>query len=102
MYMRGVKVTFTNELMKTSVMEFISRELDLKGGMMMVFRCHLASNQLLNIMLFPDEDSAHEFGETAKAYLEQVRETGAKIEFMSGDVSHFALAGDLTLDQLRG
>ena len=41
MFMRGVRVTFANQLMKESVLGFISREMDLIGGMMMVFRCHL-------------------------------------------------------------
>ena len=92
MFMRGVRVTFTNQLMKESVLGFISREMDLTGGMMMVFRCHLSENQLLNIMLFPDEDTANRFGESARPYLEQIKETGAKIEFLSGDVSHFGVS----------
>ena len=100
MFMRGVRVTFANQLMKESVLGFISREMDLTGGMMMVFRCHLSENQLLNIMLFPDEDTANRFGESARPYLEQIKETGAKIEFLSGDVSHFCVAGDVTLEQL--
>ena len=66
MFMRGVRVTFTNQLMKESVLGFISREMDLTGGMMMVFRCHLSENQLLNIMLFPDEDTANRFGRSAR------------------------------------
>ena len=100
MFMRGVRVTFANQLMKESVLGFISREMDLIGGMMMVFRCHLSENQLLNIMLFPDEDTANRFGESARPYLEQTKEPGAKIEFLSGDVSHFGVAADVTLEQL--
>ena len=42
MYMRAVRTTFTNELMKNSVVDFMSKQLDLTNGMMMCFRCHLS------------------------------------------------------------
>jgi hypothetical protein len=58
MYMRGAKVTYANELMKNAMMEFMSRELDLTNGMRITFRVHLSENQLIHIMVFPDEDAA--------------------------------------------
>ena len=44
MYMRGAKVTYTNELMKNAMMEFMLRELDLTNGMRITFRVHLSEN----------------------------------------------------------
>ena len=102
MYMRGVKVTFTNELMKNAVLTFLSQQLDLTNGMMMTFRCHLSENQILNIMVFPDKDKAVNFAETAKSYAEQIKSMGAKLEVLHGEISHFGIAGEVTIDQLRG
>ena len=35
------------------------------------------------------------------ARAEKLKEMGAKMEIMKGDISHFGVAGDVTLDQLR-
>ena len=102
MYMSAVRTTFTNELMKNSVVDFMSKQLDLTNGMMMTFRCHLSENQILNIMVFPDKDKAVNFAETAKSYAEQIKSMGAKLEVLHGEISHFGIAGDVTIDQLRG
>ena len=62
MFMRGVRVTFTNQLMKESVsgtsVKWTDRRHD--DGVPL----SLPENQLLNIMLFPDEDTANRFGES--------------------------------------
>ena len=52
-------------------------------------------------MVFPDEQTADGFGRVAKGYADQIKEMGAKMEIMKGDISHFGVAGDVTLDQLR-
>ena len=38
MYMRGARVTFTNEMMKNSVVSFMSKQIDLTEGMIISFR----------------------------------------------------------------
>ena len=53
-------------------------------------------------MVFPDKDTAMNFAETAKGYGEQIKSMGAKLEVLHGDISHFGIAGDVTIDQLRG
>ena len=101
MYMRAVRTTFTNELMKNSVVDFMSRQLDLTNGMMMCFRCHLTENQILNIMVFPDKETEEAFSKAAGDLSSQIKSMGAKVEFLQGPLSHFGIAGDVTLDQLR-
>ena len=101
MYMRGVRTTFTNELMKNSVMTFMSQQLDLTNGMMMTFRCHLSENQILNVMVFPNEETATNFSKAATGFADQIKAMGAKLELLHGPISHFGIAGDVTLDQLR-
>ena len=101
MYMRAVRTTFTNELMKNSVVDFMSKQLDLTNGMMMCFRCHLSENQILNIMVFPDQETGEAFSAAADDLSSQIKAMGAKVEFLQGPLSHFGIAGDVTLDQLR-
>ncbi|NCF48555.1 MAG: hypothetical protein GWP36_03435 [Bacteroidetes bacterium] len=101
MYMRGIRVTYTNEMMKNSVVSFMSGQVDLTEGMIISFRCHLSKNQILHVMVFPDEEAANSFERSAKVYSDQIKDMSAKIEIMRGDISHFGIAGDVTLDQLR-
>ena len=68
MYMRGARVTFTNEMMKNSVVSFMSKQIDLTEGMIISFRAHLSENQVIHIMVFPDEQTADGFGRVAKGY----------------------------------
>ena len=108
MYMSAVRTTFTNELMKNSVVDFMSKHLDLTNGMMMCFRCHLSENQILNIMVFPDKETREAFSAAAGSLPaaagslpQQIKDMGAKVELLHGPLSHFGIAGDVTLDQLR-
>ena len=64
MYMHAVRTTFTNELMKNSVVDYMSKHLDLTHGMMMCFRCHLSENQILNIMVSPTRKQKRAFLKT--------------------------------------
>ena len=102
MYLHAVRTTFTNELMKNSVVDYMSKHLDLTDGKMMCFRCHLSENQILNIMVFPDQQTKEGFSKNAAGDLSsQIKAMGAKVEFLHGPLSHFGIAGDVTLDQLR-
>ena len=102
MYMRGARVTFTNEMMKNSVVSFMSENTDMRHGMMMSFRVHLTANALLLVQLFPSEAEAAEYDQAVAPLVDQIREMGARIDVLSGDISHFKVAGDLRLNQLRG
>ena len=101
MYMHAVETSFTNELMKNSVVDYMSKQLDLKHGMMMCFRCHLSENQLINIMVFPDQKTKEAFTKNAGNLASQIKAMGAKVELLHGPLSHFGIAGEVTLDQLR-
>ncbi|OUX77823.1 MAG: hypothetical protein CBC19_06355 [Oceanospirillales bacterium TMED59] len=102
MFMRGARVTFTNELMKNSVVSFMSQNTDLRNDMMLTFRVHLSDNALLLVQLFPSEGEAAEYDKGVAPLVEQIRDMGAKIDMLSGDSSHFKVAGDLRLNQLHG
>ena len=61
MYIRAVKGTFTNEVMKNSVVNFMIDNFDLKHGMIMAFKMHLSENQVLHVAVFPDEETSEQF-----------------------------------------
>ena len=100
MFARGVKLTFTNELMKQSITDYMIKNFDLKGGMIMSFKIHLAENQVLHIGVFPDEETANAQSEKVKDARKQISAMGAKAEDMSGSISDLLIAGDVTLNQL--
>ena len=52
-------------------------------------------------MVFPDEDAAEGWSRAVGSYVAQIKSMGVKIEPLQGDISHFAIAGDVTLDELR-
>ena len=100
MYMRGARVTFTNEFMKKSVVAFMSQTIDLTEGMIVSIRTHLSENQILHIGVYPDKENFDGYARTVNGYGEQIRDMGAKMEILQGDISHFGIAGDVTLDEL--
>jgi len=102
MFMRGARVTFTNEMMKNSVVTFMSQNTDMRHDMMLSFRVHQTENALLLVQVFPSGEEAAEYDAAVAPLVDQIREMGAKIEVLSGEMSHFKVAGDLSLDQLRG
>ena len=53
------------------------------------------------MMAFPDKDTALNFAETAKSYAAQIKSMRARLEVPHGDISHFGIGGDVTIDQLR-
>ena len=72
MYARGVKHTFTNEMMKQSVTTFMMHNFDLKNGMMMSFKIHLSENRVVHIGIFPDEETANAAAEKVKPIIKQI------------------------------
>ena len=68
----------------------------------MYVRCHLGENQILNFMVFPNQETKEAFSKTAAGNLSsQIKAMGAKVEFLHSLLSHFGIAGDVTLDHLR-
>jgi hypothetical protein len=102
MYYRGAKVTFANELMKKSVLAFMTRETDGKNNMSMSFRADLSANSILLVQLFPSKKDSDAHDKAVNAMVTQIKEGGARVEQMEGEVSNFFISGNLTLDDLKG
>jgi len=52
-------------------------------------------------MVFPDEGAAEGWSRAVGSYVAQIKSMGVKIAPLQGDISHFAIAGDVTIDELR-
>ena len=100
MYARCIKHTFTNEVMKQSVINFMVQNFDLKNGMMMSFKLHLSENQTLHVGIFPDKETADKAAELVKPVREQITQMGVKSELLAGPLTDFMAAGEITLDQI--
>ena len=66
MWVRTLKITFANELMKKSVRSHLSETVDLTEGMVLVYRVDLASNVSLVNHFFPSEEALAGFAEKLK------------------------------------
>ena len=100
MYARGVKHTFTNEMMKQSVTNFMIQNFDLKNGMMMSFKIHVSEHQVVHIGIFPDEETSNNFSEVTKQARKQIADMGVKAEPLAGPLTDMLIAHDITLGQL--
>ena len=100
MWVRTIKITFANELMKNSVRSYMSDTVDLTEGMLLVYRVDLAANVSLVNHFFPDKETLDSFSEKLKPVREQLKSMGAKVEINDGPVWGFKVAGDITLDML--
>ena len=78
MYARAFKTTYANELMKQSVMPFMTQNVDLTNGMLLVFKMHLSKNQVLHVGLHPDEATANAAAKVTAQLRQQVKDMGAK------------------------
>ena len=63
MWVRTLKITFANELMKKSVRSHLSDTIDLTEGMILVYRVDLASNVSLVNHFFPSKEALESFSE---------------------------------------
>ena len=100
MWVRTLKITFANELMKKSVRAHLSDTIDLTEGMILVYRVDLASNVSLVNHFFSSKEALESFSEKLKPVREQLIAMGAKVEVNDGPVWGFKVAGNVTLDML--
>ena len=100
MWVRTLKITFANELMKKSVRSHLSDTIDLTEGMILVYRVDLASNVSLVNHFFPSREALESFSEKLKPVREQLIAMGAKVEVNDGPFWGFKVAGNVTLDML--
>ena len=102
MYYRGARVTFAYELMKKSVLSFMTRETDDLNNMHMSFRADLSANSLLLVQLFLSKKDSDAHNKAVSAMVKQIKEGGARVEQIEGEVSNFFVSGKLTLDEFKG
>ena len=100
MWVRTIKITFANELMKKSVRSHLSETIDLTESMLLVYRVDLASNVSLVNHFFPSKEALESFSEKLKPVREQLTAMGAKVEVNDGPVWGFKVASNVTLDML--
>ena len=98
MYMRGVRTTFTNDMMKHSVLAFMEQHKP--HDRMISFVVHISENQILRVALYANKEEAERGLTVVQPFLSKIKEMGAKQEMFEGEVTNYSMAGDLTLDQL--
>ena len=100
MWIRTIKVTFANELMKKSVRSYFSDHIDASLGQLVTYSVDLAENVVLVTHIFPDQHTLNAFEKTMKPQRDQLKSMGTKVEINDGPVWSFKVAGDITLDTL--
>ena len=100
MWVRTLKITFKNELMKNSIETYMASKVDLTEGMMLSYRVKVSANVVLVNHFFPSEQAMKDFNAKLKPVREQIISMGAKVEINDGEVWAFKVAGDVTLDML--
>ena len=98
MYMRGVRTTFTNDMMKNSVLAFMEQHTP--NDRMISFVVHISENQILRVALYANKEEAERGLTVVQPFLSKIKEMGAKQEMFEGEVTNYSMAGGLTLDQL--
>ena len=101
MWIRTIKVTFANELMKKSVRSYFSDNIDASLGQLVTYSVDLAENVVLVTHIFPDQHTLNAFKKAMKPQRDQLELMGMKVEINDGPVWSFKLAGDITLDTLK-
>ena len=100
MWVRTLKITFKNQIMKDSMETYMAEKVDLTEGMILSYRVHLSSNAVLVNHFFPSREALQGFSTKLKPVREQIIAMGAKIEVHDGEVFNFKVGGDVTLDML--
>ena len=100
MWIRTIKATFANELMKKSVRSYFSEKIDASLGQLVTYSVDLSENVVLVTHIFPDKNTLDAFEKTMKPQRDQMKSMGAKVEVNDGPVWSFKVAGDITLDTL--
>lgn len=100
MWVRTLKITFKNQIMKDSIESYMAEKVDLTEGMILSYRVHLSSNAVLVNHFFPLKEVLEGFSKKLKPVREQIIAMGAKIDVHDGEVFKFKVAGDVTLDML--
>ena len=100
MWVRTLKITFKNQIMKDSIESYMAEKVDLTEGMILSYRVHLSPNAVLVNHFFSSKEALQGFTTKLKPVREQIIAMGAKIDGYDGEVFNFKVAGDVTLDML--
>ena len=95
MWVRTLKITFKNQIMKDSMETYMAEKVDLTEGMILSYRVHLSSNAVLVNHFFPSREALQGFSTKLKSVREQIIAMGAKIEVHDGEVFNFKVGGAL-------
>ena len=61
MWVRTLKITFKNQIMKDSIESYMSEKVDLTEGMILSYRVHLSSNAVLVNHFFSSKEASQGF-----------------------------------------
>ena len=61
MWVRTLKITFKNQIMKDSMETYMAEKVDLTEGMILSYRVHLSSNAVLVNHFFPSREALQGF-----------------------------------------
>ena len=97
MYIRILKITFTNEFIKNSILSYAGPKADKLGfnsGLILKFTTEISENQIMIVHIWPDKKTAEKaWIEFAKDISNKIKSTGAKFERIEGP-----LIGNLKLN----
>ena len=80
----------------------MAKETDGMNNMSISYRADLSANSILLVQLFPSKKDSDAYHEAVNAMVTQIKEGGAIVKQMEGEVSNFFVSGNLTLDDLKG
>ncbi len=82
MWVRTLKITFKNELMKNSIKTDMASKVDLTEGMMLSYRVKVSANVVLVNHFFPSEQAIKDFNAKLKPVREQIISMGQRSRSM--------------------
>ena len=104
-YCRVFKQTFMNEFSKKSMQDFLKNftsKVGYSSGLVMRLNVDLSNTQRMAINVYKDKKSAMKIWDVGgKDIVNQVKESGVKVEIQEGNVSVFDFAPDLDLTKLK-
>ena len=104
-YCRVFKQTFMNEFSKKSMQDFLKNftsKVGYSSGLVMRLNVDLSNTQRMAINVYKDKKSAMKIWDVGgKDIVNQVKESGVKVEIQEGKVSVFDFGPDLDLTKLK-
>ena len=103
-YCRVFKQTFMNEFSKKSMQDFLKNftsKVGYTSGLVMRLNVDLSNTQRMAINVYKDKKAAKKIWDVnGRDIINQVKESGVKVEILEGDVSVFDFGPELDLTKL--